>query len=419
MTKEQFLSFKQQNPLDSVKASQLRDQAFEAYLKEGWPTKKEEAWKFTSLSHLKDESFALATLEKGLHHEDLKWVADQLDDKNINLVFINGVFNDTLSDETEGLFSEQEISADDFRITAPTEAKVIHFSQAFYNRKYLLEMDSQYQPDKIIQITFAQTRKETTFINSVLDIVIKENARARIVLNHISQKEASIYLSHHQVKVKIDKAAHLQFLQIQNSGLMNTHLSQLTFDLAEQAQLTTLDLALGGKLARHYVQVNFNHEYAQAGVYGVVNLAQAQHSDHYTFINHLKGHNQSVQKYKSILADQSHSVFRGRVRIEQDAQKASSEQLNNSLMLSREAHVSSIPQLEIYADDVKAGHGATVGQLSQEEMFYLLSRGIDQIQAVKMMSYGFILEMTSVFEAEGLQQKVSSVLSEKLSGMFV
>jgi Fe-S cluster assembly protein SufD len=132
----------------------------------------------------------------------------------------------------------------------------------------------------------------------------------------------------------------------------------------------------------------------------------------------VKGLNSSIQRYKSILADQSNSIFRGRVRIEQDAQKANSEQLNNSLMLSREANVSSIPQLEIYADDVKAGHGSTVGQLNKEEMFYFLSRGVDQVTATKMLAYGFVMEMASVFENSQLKEKVSNVLNEKLNGML-
>ncbi len=419
MTKEQFLTFKQQHPLDSIKASQLRDQAFEAFMHDGWPSKKEEAWKYTSLSHLKNEPYALLSEEAALGHEDLKWISEHLRSDDINLVFVNGVFNETLSDEAEGLFDSQELSAEDFNITAPTEIKVLHHSQAFYSKKYALNVSAKNHAEKIIQITFAQTEKEMTFVNSLIEVIVQKNTRAKVVINHIGQKNTGQYLSSTQIKIKVQQDAHLQFLQMQNSEVSNTYFSQVTFDLDQQAHLTTLDLALGAKLSRHYLQVNFNGEHAQAEVYGVIGLSKNQHSDHYTFINHVKGHNHSVQKYKSILADQSHSIFRGRIRIEKDAQKASSEQLNNSLMLSREAHVNSIPQLEIYADDVKAGHGSTVGQLSQDEMFYLLSRGIDQVQAVKMMSYGFVLEMTAIFQNVEMRQKVSTALNQKLNGMFI
>jgi Fe-S cluster assembly protein SufD len=276
---------------------------------------------------------------------------------------------------------------------------------------------NSYQTEQVIQFTFFQSNGKALFVNPLTEIKLAENTSAKIIFNYVSRGGSGNVVNSH-AQIQLSRAAHLQFLQIQNEVLVDTHVSRVIFDLSDQAQLTTLDLSLGGVLARHYVQVNFNGEQAHAGVYGVIALAGHQHSDQYTFINHIKGLNNSIQKYKSILADQSNSIFRGRVRIEQDAQKANSEQLNNSLMLSREANVSSIPQLEIYADDVKAGHGSTVGQLNKEEMFYFLSRGIDQITATKMLAYGFVMEMSSVFESKPLQDKVSTILNEKLNGMF-
>lgn len=418
MTKEQFLTFKQNHPLDSIIANQMRDRAFESFVASGFPSKKDEAWKYTSLTHLKDASFDFATDENMLSHEDMKWVSGQLDSSYINIVFTNGFFNKTLSDDVDDFFKVEEINADDFAPVAVTEQKVISWSQAFANQKFTFEVTKLNQTEQVIQFTFFQSNGKALFVNPTTEIKLNENTSAKIIFNYVSRGQSGNVVNGH-TQVKLARAANLQFLQIQNEVQVDTHVSRVIFDLADQANLTTLDLALGGILARHYVQVNFNGEHAHAGVYGVIGLCGKQHSDHYTFINHIKGLNNSAQKYKSILADQSNSVFRGRVRIEQDAQKANSEQLNNSLMLSREANVSSIPQLEIYADDVKAGHGSTVGQLNKEEMFYFLSRGIDQVTATKMLAYGFVMEMASVFENTQMKEKVSTVLNEKLNGMFV
>lgn len=418
MTKEQFLEFKQKNPLDSIAAAQLRDKAFDSFVQDGWPTKKDEAWKYTSLSHMKNASLVIPSVTQTLNHEEMKWIAGQLDRKYLNIVFTNGFFNRTLSDEVEDFFEIAELTDKDFASTAETEGKVISIARAFSYQKYAFNINRQNQTSQIIQISFFQTGSQAEYVNPMMHIHLNENASAKIILNYQSRAGGS-HLVNSDVYIKMDRKTNLQFLQIQNEEATDTHLSRVIFNLDDYANLTSLDLALGGILSRHYMQVNFNGEYAVAGAYGVVALGQKQHSDHYTFINHTKGHNVSTQKYKSILADQSNSIFRGRIRIEQDAQKAVSEQLNNSLMLSREAQVSSIPQLEIYADDVKAGHGSTVGQLNKEEMFYFLSRGIDQIQATKMMSYGFVLEMTAVFEDEALQAKVSTMLDQKLNGMFV
>jgi Fe-S cluster assembly protein SufD len=166
---------------------------------------------------------------------------------------------------------------------------------------------------------------------------------------------------------------------------------------------------------RNYYQLKFTGRHAQADVLGLAVGDQSQHFDNYTFLQHMIGENQSVQQYKSILAGTSQSVFRGRVLIEKDAQKANSSQLNNNLLLTRGAQADSIPQLEIYADDVKAGHGSTVGQLNKEEIFYFLSRGINQYEAVKMLSYGFANELIYKISSPALQNFLLQALSEKLS----
>lgn len=423
LTKEQFLSFKQNYPLDSLKASQRRDEAFEAFLKAGWPTKKDEAWKYTSLNHLNDQGFQIPSVDEKLNHEDMKWIAQQLNEDFINIVFTNGFFNATLSDEVDDLLEISEVSTQDFDFVVETEQKVLSLAHAFSHQKMLLHINKKNQTEKVIQITFAQTGNQPSLVNLMTEVNLDKSVSAKIILNYISQKTTKDsgprHLLSSDVKINMSEKSRLQFLQVQNEFAVDTHLSRVVFELADYAHLTTLDLALGSLLARHYTQVNFYGEHAVAGVSGVIASSHHQHSDHYTFINHAKGHNHSVQKYKSILADQSHSIFRGRIRIEPNAQKAISEQLNNSLMISREAQVSSIPQLEIYADDVKAGHGSTVGQLSKDEMFYFLSRGVDQVQATKMLAYGFVLEMTSVFEDAQMQKKVEVVLNDKLNGMFV
>ncbi len=418
MTKEQFLQFKHKYPLDSITANQLRDRAFEKFEVGGFPSKKDEAWKYTSLTHLKDLHFDFVSEDSRLNHEDMKWISTQLDSSKTNVVFTNGIFNSTLSDDVDDFFRISEISVEDFNGVAATEHKVTDWSQAFSQQKNIFEISKINQTEKVIQFTFFQSSQKPLFVNPILEINMSENSEAKIIFNFASRGQAGHAVNAH-TNIKLARGAKLQFLQIQNEAAADTHVSRLIFDLADQAKLSTLDLALGGILSRHYMQINFNGEQAQAGAYGVIALGGKQHSDHYTFINHTKGANESIQKYKSILADQSNSVFRGRVRIEKDAQKAQSNQLNNSLMLSRESQATSIPQLEIYADDVKAGHGSTAGQLNKDEMFYFLSRGIDQITATKMLAYGFVMEMATVFEDAQMQEKVFTMLNEKLNGMLV
>jgi Fe-S cluster assembly protein SufD len=219
------------------------------------------------------------------------------------------------------------------------------------------------------------------------------------------------------VNINVQNSARLTLVQLQNEDSDSYHFSQCSLSVASNAQVNTLALTMGNKLTRNYFQLNFTGEQAQASVYGLGVIDSHQHMDNYTFIRHATGNNQSVQHYKSILSGASHSVFRGRVMIEPNAQKANSSQLNNNLLLTRSAQAESIPQLEIFADDVKAGHGSTVGQLNKDEIFYFLSRGINQYQAVKMLSYGFAKELIYKIENSDLQNFLINSLNQKLDRM--
>lgn len=414
-----YLNFKNNCALDSVKANEKRQKSFDLFLAAGLPTKRDEAWKYTSLTDFKNIEWKLHDeSESDLTHEQMQEISKQLPSDFINFVFVNGVLNQTLSDDTDGLIDIAELEENDFDFdNKNVEDRLLNLSQAFLNKKIVMSVPKQKTVDKPVQILFVQSSKNSVYLSEKLNVNLAENSEMKLVVNSISFVNSAADALNLNVNIKIEKSARLTLVQLQNEDLESFHFSQCQLELDSSAQVLSLVLSLGNKLTRNYYHLNFLGENALASVFGLGVLDANQHLDNYTFLQHAIGNNQSIQHYKSILSGSSHSAFRGRVRIEPNAQKANSEQLNNNLLLTSSAQADSVPQMEIFADDVKASHGATFGQLNKDEIFYFLSRGINQYQAVKMLSYGFAKELIYKIENEAMQNYLISALNHKLNRM--
>lgn len=414
-----YQHFKKSSQLESSATAEKRENAFNNFLLTGLPTKREEAWRFTSLNNFKDINWKLHGPEAAaLTHEQMQEISKLLPSNFINFVFVNGILDRTLSDDADNLLAIAPLVQNDFTFAeSSVEDRLLNLSQAFLNKKINLTVPKHKVMEQPIQIVFVQSTAVSVFQSDRLNIILEENSEAKIIINSISFVNSTADALNMNVNVNIEKSAKLQFVQLQNENQESFHFSQCRFVVESSAVLTSLVLSLGNKLVRNYYHLKFVGENAFASVYGLGVLDQLQHLDNYTFFQHAVGHNQSHQHYKSILSGSARSAFRGRVLIEVNAQKAISQQLNNNLLLTRSAQADSVPQLEIYADDVKAGHGATFGQLNKDEIFYLLTRGISQYQAVKMLSFGFAKEIILKIDDVNIQNYLISAFNQKLESM--
>lgn len=388
-------------------------------LKKALPSKKEEAWKYTSLTEFKDISWNFKTHDLvNLTHDQMQQLSQNLPSDFYNLVFINGIFNKTLSDDlTEQLeiknIDDQDLIFDKNHV----EKNLLNLTNACLKNKLQINIGDHEVFKKPLHIVYVHYAKAPQFTSEKINIHVGKRAEISLLVHVLSldtETESAINLN---LNLHVAEQALVKLIQIENENLKSFHFSQSVIKMESNSNFQGLTMALGGRLYRNYFHLEFCGHDAHAGVYGLNALSANQHADHYTYIQHSTGGNESRQLYKSLLAGASHSVFRGRVRIEKNAQKANSEQLNNNLLLTREAQADSIPQLEIYADDVKAGHGSTVGQLNKEEIFYFLSRGINQYQAVKMLSFGFARELIFQFENKTIQDWLLKKLHQKLDRM--
>lgn len=415
---DNYLNFKNSNALESLKANEQRQLSYSRFEAEGLPTKKDEAWKFTSLKPFNEIQWQASGEGKSLNHEDMVEISKHLPSDFINFVFVDGHYNQTLSDDDGGFFKVIDAEPADFEENkSSVEARLLNLAQSFLSKKVCLQIDKGVAIEKPVQIIFVQAQTTPVYLSERVQIKLSEQAELKLLVTTVNLTSAKASAVNVSLSAECSARSHLTLIQLQNDNAESFQFSQCLVKVASDANVTTLVLSLGGQLIRNYYDLQFNGKNANAEVLGLGIGDQSQHVDNYTFIQHLTGENNSVQQYKSILSGSSHSVFRGRILIAQDAQKANSSQLNNNLLLTRGAQADSIPQLEIYADDVKAGHGSTVGQLNKEEIFYFLSRGINQYEAVKMLSYGFATELIYKIQNQPLQKFLLSSLNEKLGRM--
>jgi Fe-S cluster assembly protein SufD len=231
--------------------------------------------------------------------------------------------------------------------------------------------------------SFVSTRNQQYFTNAVAEIVLKDGAR----------------LEHYRMQRESDKAFHT---------------SITSASLGRNSSYDTTAINLGGRLSRHDIAVLLDHEGAECWVDGLYLVGADQHTDTHSVIDHQQPHCNSHQLYKGILDGNARAVFNGKIFVREGAQKTDAMQTNKNLLLSQQARIDTKPQLEIYADDVKCAHGAAVGQIDEEELFYLQARGINPELGRSLLTYGFAEEVIGKIKIDSIRSQLDEVVLRQL-----
>lgn len=411
----EYKNFISQNPAATLAIAERRRMAFKQLQELGLPTRKNELWKYTSLKGISEQDWSLSN--SGLSHEQLLKISQRKSAEMLNLVFVDGILDKTLSDDSEIEIQCSDETLQEFSGIDKALAPLFNATSTAAI-KMIIQKNQVVSKPVHLMIVFTGTETKQNLSSLQVLIELATQAQLKIVVNQLSVSSTRNECRLMQLYTRVSNGAKLEIFSLQNLNLVSNFIQQANFELHKDSVLALTEMTFGSKLSRLNTEVYFQSENAEATVNACNMISGQQHADQFVSVEHRHGLNRSVQHAKSILSGSSQSVFRGRVFIEKNAQKAYSEQLNNNLLLSTKAKAQSIPQLEIYADDVKAGHGATVGQLSADELFYFQSRGISKTAAQQMLAEGYVKELVFKCEDIGMRNLIQREVKEKLSELI-
>jgi Fe-S cluster assembly protein SufD len=245
-------------------------------------------------------------------------------------------------------------------------------------------------------------------------VVAEENSSATVIESYVSAHD-SPYFTNAVVEMVLKDGARLEHYKVQREGAQAFHVATTVADLGASSSYDATTITFGAQLSRHDINVTMDHEGAECWVDGLYLVTAAQHTDTHSVIDHCKPHCTSHQLYKGILDGKSRAVFNGKIFVRHDAQKTDAMQTNKNLLLSNEARVDTKPQLEILADDVKCAHGAAVGQIEEDELFYLETRGIHPDLARNLLTYGFAEEVIGKIKIDSIRAQLDEAVLNRLN----
>ena len=246
-------------------------------------------------------------------------------------------------------------------------------------------------------------------------ILLEENSQCTVVEEYAG--DGSDYFNNIVTQIIVQSNAAMTHFKLQNESLSAQHIANTLFNQSADSTVSSYVVSMGAKLSRDNLSFNFEGQGASTHLYGLYLPLGNQHIDHHTLVDHLMPNCFSQQDYKGIIAEKGRAVFNGKVIVHPDAQKTAAYQNNKNLLLSQHAEIDTKPELEIYADDVKCNHGATVGQLDEKALFYLRSRGISEVEARRILIKAFAEELFSTISQPEIAQYIHCQVEAKLTSI--
>jgi Fe-S cluster assembly protein SufD len=373
------------------------------------PTSRSEDWRFTNIAPILETSFELPLADQTI---DVRRIPAPTTPNVIRLVFANGRLLDVVSThadlpagvQIESLAESAKGHASLAKIADEDESFFTALNTSFLDDGALIVVPDGKVVEQPIEIIYLSEPTAKPLITQTRNlIVIGKNAQASIVERYLG---GGAYLTNAVTEISLAENAVVDHVKLQQESMSAFHIANTQITMAAHSNFTSHYLGLGGSLVRNEVRVRFDGEHAEATVNGLYLASGKQHLDNFTVIDHAKPNCASHELYKGILNDKSHGVFNGKIFVRKDAQKTDAKQTNKVLLLSDDATINTKPQLEIFADDVKCTHGATIGQLDATQMFYLRSRGIPVDAARRLLTFAFANDIVGRLKIEALRDEL-------------
>ncbi len=396
----------------------LRKSALAQFKELGLPGVRDEEWRYTNLRKLKSNAFTLTSPQA------LSIALPETN--NPRLVFVDGFYDaehstastiGSASTLASTLSESPDQLAEQFNTSLPNKPHgFTALNTAYAQDGYVIRLTNNQVLEDVLEVVFVSQSHDT--VSHTRNVIIAgANTKCTVIERHIGV-DGQAYLANNVTEIFAGENAHIDHYKIQQESDHAFHIGGVFIKQERGSNVKNHNIALSGLITRNDVNTHLLGEGAHMEMNGLVLGAGRQHIDNHTEVNHAVPHCTSDEYYKAVLDDNARSVFKGRIIVAQDAQLTVADQQNNNLLLSKNAEADTKPQLEIYADDVKCSHGATVGQLDETSLFYLKSRGINEAQARGLLTFAFANEVVKRIDVESIKTELTQLIAgELLSGL--
>jgi len=396
----------------SKKNIQLRKKSLNQFIENGFPNKRVEDWKFSDLNQIISSNIKELSFYNGVN---LSTNIDQSiyinNFEHNKIVFINGVisnidFSNEEKDKIEIIKSVD--SKDDFK----TLNSLVSLNSALITDYIKITVKENYSLNKPLVIYHITNNKlNSKAINLRTDITLEKNSTLKLI-NLLDDSSENNFINTYQ-KFNIGRDSILKSYKIDSKENSNIKYFYNNIDLENNSVSENFIFSTGSKFIKNEIICNLNDQYSSAFINGIINLKNAQHHEIKTNINHLDENTKSYQLIKSVLNDSSKGIYQGKIFVDSKAQKTNGYQLSKALLLNENTEFDGKPELEIYADDVKCSHGSTSGNLNEDAIFYLMSRGLNYQQSRELLINGFLLDVVEKITDPEIKDLIKKIMEIK------
>ena len=408
--------------------SAVRRDALARFAEAGFPTMRDEDWRFTNVAPIADASFTPSRPGmNGITAGRLgSFILSEID--CCNLVFLNGFYSSDLS--TPGALPKG-VRAGSLAAALQSEPKKLEPYLARHagsktnpfvalNTAYMMDGGFIYLPPetilhKVIHLLFITTAEAGMTVSYPRNLIVVGGSSQVSVVESYIGPQGGAYFTDSVTEIVAADSAVVAHYKVQRESDAAYHVGSMHVTQEESSNVASHSISLGGSLVRNDIAAVMNGEGGELALNGLYVTRNYQHVDSHTSIDHAKPHCNSRELYKGILDEHSSGVFKGKILVRPDAQKTNAKQTNKNLLLSKDALVNTTPQLEIFADDVKCTHGATIGRLNDEQLFYLRTRGVGEDAARALLTYAFASDVIAAVKIKPLQCQLDLVLLARMS----
>jgi Fe-S cluster assembly protein SufD len=426
-----FMVFENQGNVDlDSSIHNIRCQAISNFETQGFPTKKDEDWKYTSLKSVLNYDYSVfPNSETAVEFKDIKkYLLHEID--SYKVVFIDGVYSSFLSETTHDGYDiclmsaafkkpKYKIVLDNyFNKIANKKNSVTNLNTAFSKEGTYINIPKHVVLSKPIQILNFYTGSEKDILLQPRNlIVVGENSYVQIFERHQSLTD-NVVLTNSVTEIFAGKRAIVDFYKVQNDKRSASLIDNTYVQQKESSVVSVNTFSFGGKLTRNNLEFYHEGEHITSNLNGITIIEGKQHVDNHTLVNHKFENCESHELYKGIYDDDATGVFNGKVIVDKEAQKTNAYQQNDNILVGDKASINAKPQLEIFADDVKCSHGCTIGQMDENALFYMQSRGIPKKEAKALLLFAFGNDVVEKIKIPALKSRITKLIAKKLKVDF-